>query len=98
MSWWCLLLLPASAMLPGLASAQTVEDRARTAAEAARAKSGDSEALLENYINPGLGGRPVATVDKSRSFTPNLACQKTANFLEILIQPGAGGDISTVRI
>src|SRR5690606_11863470 len=40
----------------------------------------------------------LATVDKRRSFTPKLACQKTANFLEILIQPGVGGDITTVRI
>lgn len=91
-------LLPLSAMLPGAALAQTVEDRARAAAEAARAKSGDSEAILENYFNPGLAGQPIATVDKSKSFTPNLACQKTANFLEMLIQPGAGGDITTVRI
>ncbi|WP_184099190.1 hypothetical protein [Sphingopyxis panaciterrulae] len=94
----CLVLLSVSAALPCLASAQTVEDRARAAAEAARAKSGDSEAILENYINPGLSGQPIATVDKSRTFTPNLACQKTANFLELLVQPGAGGDITTVRI
>ena len=93
-----LTLLSLSAMFPGVAAAQTVEDRARAAAEASRARSSDSEAILENYINPGLGGQPVATVDKSKSFTPNLACQKTANFLEILIQPGAGGNISTVRI
>ncbi len=98
MSWRSLALLPMSAMLSGLASAQTVEDRARAAAEAARATSADSEAILENYISPGLSGQPIATVDKSQSFTPNLACQKTANLLEIVIQPGAGGDITTVRI
>lgn len=98
MSWRSLVLMPVAAVLPGLAAAQTVEDRARAATEAAHAKSGDSEAILENYINPGLSGRPIATVDKGRSFSPNLACQKTANFLEILIQPGAGGDIATVRI
>ena len=93
-----LALLPISAALPGVALAQTIEDRARTAAEASRSKSSDSEAILENYISPGLAGQSIATVDKSKSFTPNLACQKTANFLEILIQPGAGGDIATVRI
>ena len=93
-----LALLPISAALPGVALAQTIEDRARTAAEASRSKSSDSEAILENYISPGLAGQSIATVDKSKSFTPNLACQKTANFLEILIQPGAGGDITTVRI
>ena len=94
----CLALLSVSAALPSVALAQSVEDRARAAAEAARVKSADSEAILENYINPGLSGRPIATVDKSRSFTPNLACQKTANLLEILIQPGAGGDITTLRV
>ena len=78
--------------------AQSVEDRARAAAAASRAKSGDSEAIRRNYLTPGLAGEAIATVDSSRSFTPNIACQKTATMLEVLVQPGAGGDLTTVSI
>ena len=93
-----LFLLPVSALIPSAVSAQSVEDRARAAADASRAKSGDSEAIQKNYITPGLSGQPIATIDGARSFTPNLACQKTASLLEILVQPGGTGDITTVRI
>jgi len=80
------------------AIAQTVEERARAAAEAARAKSGDSEAIQRNYLTPGLAGQPITTVDTSRSFNPNLACQKTATLMEVLVQPGGSGDLTTVQI
>lgn len=78
--------------------AQTMEERARTAAEAARAKSGDSEAIQRNYVTPGLSGQPITTVDNSKAFTPNLACQKTATLMEVLVQPASSGDLGTVQI
>nr|WP_302053999.1 hypothetical protein [Sphingomonas tagetis] len=80
------------------ASAQGVEERARAAAAAARAKSGDSEALQRNYVTPGLAGQPITTVDSKRSFSPSLACQKTASLLEILVQPSGTGDLGLVQI
>ncbi|MBL0914770.1 MAG: hypothetical protein IBJ13_04445 [Sphingopyxis sp.] len=87
-----------SALVGFPASAQTVEERARTAAAASRAKSSDSDAILENYLTPGLSAAPIATVDGTRRFTPNLACQASASLLEILVQPGSGGDLAHVRI
>ena len=93
-----LLLLPMAAMASASTLAQSVEDRARAAAEASRAKSSTSKAIQENYLTPGLSGQPIATVDRSQSFTPSLACQKTSSLLEILIQPDGTGDINTVRI
>jgi hypothetical protein len=81
-----------------MATAQTMEDRARTAAAAARAKTSDSEALQQNYVTPGLAGQPITTVDNSKTFNPNIACQKTSTLLELLAQPSATGDIGTVRI
>lgn len=78
--------------------AQTVTDRARSAAEAARAKSSDSDALLRNYVTPGMSGEPVTTVDDSRTFTPKLSCQTSATMLEVLVQPAASGDLSRVTI
>ncbi|HUD92663.1 hypothetical protein [Sphingobium sp.] len=92
------LLLVAALSLPAPLHAQTAEDRARAAAAAARAKSADSDALLGNYVTPGLAGQPVTTVDTSKAFTPNLACRKSATLLELLAQPNATGDIGTLSI
>src|SRR3546814_20529526 len=80
-----LLLLPMAAMASASTLAQSVEDRARAAAEASRAKSSTSKAIQENYLTPGLSGQPIATVDRSQSFTPSLACQQTSSLLEIQI-------------
>ncbi len=85
------------------AAAQTsdqteMEARARASASASRARSADSDALLRNYVTPSLAGQPVTTIDASRSFATSLACQKSGTLLEILVQPAASGDISTVRI
>lgn len=80
------------------AFAQDMDARARAAATASRAKSGDSEAISSNYLTPGLANQPVSTVDNSRSFTPNLACQQSATMLEMLVQPGMTGDISHLSI
>lgn len=84
--------------VPGLVQAQTMEDRARTAAEASRSKTSDSDTLQRNYVTPGLAGQPISTIDNSRSFSANLACQKTATLMEVLIQPSATGDIGSVQI
>lgn len=78
--------------------AQTMEARARSAAQASRAKSSDSEAIQQNYLTPGLAGQPITTIDNSKSFNPNIACQKTATLLELLAQPTSTGDIGTLSI
>lgn len=87
------LVLVAALALPAPLHAQTAQDRARAAAASARAKSADSDALLGHYVTPGMAGAPIATVDSSKTFTPNLACQKSATLLELLAQPNATGDI-----
>jgi Tfp pilus assembly protein PilX len=92
------LLLFAALGLSTPLHAQTPEDRARAAAAAARAKSADSDALLDNYVTPGMAGQSITTVDSSKAFTPDLACQKTATYLELLAQPNTTGDIGTLSI
>ena len=79
-------------------SAQDMDARARAAAAASRARSSDSDAITTNYLTPGLANQPVSTVDTSRSFTPNIACQRSATMLELLVQPGATGDITHLSI
>ncbi|BAV63215.1 hypothetical protein KFK14_07400 [Sphingobium phenoxybenzoativorans] len=93
-----LALLTAAFAMPLPASAQTIEERARAAAEASREKTSDSEAIQENYLTPGLAGQAISTVDNSQTFNPNIACQKTATLLELIAQPASTGDIGTLRI
>ena len=92
------LLIIAALVPPAPLAAQSIDERARAAAAAARAKSSDSDKLLQNYVRPGLAGQPISTVDLSRTFTPSLACQKTATLFELLVQPDASGDLAMVRI
>lgn len=87
-----------AALLPALASAQSMDDRARAAASASRAKTSDSDDLLGNYVTPGLAGEAISTVDGSKSFNANIACQKTSTMLELLAQPSSTGDIGSLRI
>lgn len=89
------------ALCTGIAStsrAQEMQDRARAAAAASRAKSSDSDRLQSSYVIPGLSGGRIVTVDASAGFASSLACQKTAKLLEILVQPGSGGDLAHVSI
>lgn len=79
-------------------TAQTMEDRARAAASASQAKTSDSDALRQNYVTPGLAGNAITTVDGTTSFTPNIACQRTATMLELLAQPSGTGDIGALTI
>ncbi|WP_334184827.1 hypothetical protein [Novosphingobium sp.] len=75
-----------------------MEERARAAAAASRTKSSESDAITRNYLTPGLAGQAVTTVDGSRSFTPSLACRRTASLLEVLVQPASTGDLTAVSI
>ena len=89
-------VLAATSFAGSGAQAQTMEERARTAATAAQAKTGTSDALRENYVTPGISGLAISTIDSSATFTPSLSCQKTASLLQVLIQLGATGDITTL--
>src|SRR3546814_14106789 len=75
-----------------------MEQRAHTAADASRAKTSDSDALQQNYVTPGLAGQQISTVDNSRTFAPNIACQKTATMLEVVVQPSGTGDLGRVQM
>ena len=69
----CLFTTALATLLIPTASAQTMEDRARAAAHASRAKSSDSDAIQRNYLTPGLAGEPIATIDNSQGlFKPEM--------------------------
>lgn len=98
LAWTVKATALATLLMPAPVPAQSMEERARTAAEASRAKSGDSEAIQRNYVTPGLSGQPITTVDASKTFTPSLACQKTATLMEVMVQPASTGDLGAVQI
>ncbi|MEO7466701.1 MAG: hypothetical protein ABIV36_06800, partial [Sphingobium limneticum] len=89
-----ILAISSVALAPQAGQAQEMEGRARAAAAVSRAKSSDSDAIISNYVNPGLAGETISTTDSSTTFTTHLACQKSATMLELLVQPGATGDIT----
>lgn len=93
-----ILAISSVALAPQGGQAQEMEERARAAAAASRAKSSDSDAIISNYVNPGLAGEAISTTDSSATFTTHIACQRSATMLELLIQPGATGDITHMRI
>lgn len=93
-----IILMGSVALAPQSGLAQDMEARARAAAAASRSKSSDSDAITSNYVNPGLAGETISTIDSSRTFTTNLACQKSATMLELLVQPGTTGDITHMSI
>lgn len=90
------LLLSAAALAQG--TEPSVQDRARSAATASRARTSSSDALQSNYVTPGLSGQTITTVDGKTGFTASLSCQKTSTLLELLVQPGRSGDLTQVRI
>jgi len=98
LSWIVTATALATLSVGSPAFAQSVEDRARAAAGAARSRSADSELLRRNYVTPGLSGQPITTVDNKRSFIPRLMCQKTATLMEVLVQPSGTGDLASVQI
>ena len=93
-----LIFMGSVALAPQGTQAQDMEARARAATAASRTKSSDSDAITSNYVNPGLSGEAISTVDNSRTFTTSLACQKSATMLELLVQPGTTGDITHLSI
>jgi len=98
---WIAHILSALVTLIGCgtaAHAQSMTDRAQTAAAASRARTSDSSSLLQNVVTPGLSGQPIGTVDGKTSFTAALECEKSAKWLELLVQPSASGDLGTVTI
>ena len=59
-----------------------------------------TESGIQQNINAPMtsGNTSMSTLDGSQSFTAQLTTPSSFKFLTIIIQPGAGGDITSVRI
>lgn len=54
---------------------------------------------LQGFTNPLIGGNaPMTTLDGSQSFTSQLSCPSSTQFLDLLAVPSATGDLSELII
>ncbi len=106
--WWrsivaasfaALSVLPAG--LPQAAAADLAEGRSagQSAGETIRHRFGSRDLLRRNIINPMTSSEsPLETVDGSTAFAGQLSFPSSRKFLEVFMQPGPSGDLSTVII
>jgi hypothetical protein len=57
---------------------------------------GSGDLLNLNLIQPMLTGQPLSTVNGQNSFTAQLFCPSTKQFLQILVHPSTTGDLDSM--
>ncbi|KPJ87966.1 MAG: hypothetical protein AMJ53_17420 [Gammaproteobacteria bacterium SG8_11] len=62
-----------------------------------RAYAGDAESINNNLTRPVMSSDQMTTFNGA-NFSAQMACPSSTAFLEILIAPGASGDISTITV
>ncbi|MGA3282505.1 MAG: hypothetical protein ABSD50_16170 [Smithella sp.] len=87
---------------PSLAGAQSDIDQSRSAAQSAAGSAyqylGSGSAINQNAGQPIMSNTPMTTLDGSQSGNVQMSCPSTTKFVDILIQPGATGDLTTVMV
>jgi len=77
----------------------TGQTAGQTAGETIRGKFGSQDVLRQNIVNPMTSSEtPLETVDGSTAFPGQLSFPSSRKFLEVFMQPGPSGDLSTVII
>src|ERR1700686_5015436 len=56
---------------------------------------GSGDLLNLNLIQPMLTGQPLSTVNGQKSFTAQLFCPSTKQFMQILVHPSTSGDLDS---
>ena len=59
---------------------------------------GSGDAVNLNLIQPMLTGQPLSTVNGNNSFTAQLFCPSTRQFLQILVHPSTTGDLDSMIV
>ena len=78
---------------------ETGKTTGQTASRLALGKYGSTSGLKDNAINPLVSSESMLnTVDGSTAFDAQLSFPNSNKFLEVFIQPGSTGDLSTVII
>lgn len=63
-----------------------------------RSKTSKPEDLRNNFTQPTIANGSISTFDGKTSFNPGISCQKSTDYLRLMIQPGGTGDISMVQV
>ena len=95
------LLLPLLSLLliPSFLFAQSSADAGSTLGNQALGSYGSKEGLNSNLFQPMMSGAsPMQTLDGSKQFNAQLSCPSSQRFLEIFLQPGPTGDITTLMV
>ncbi|MGB9760643.1 MAG: hypothetical protein ACPLZG_12510, partial [Thermoproteota archaeon] len=58
-----------------------------------RKSAGSKEAIQQNLISPMLGSGNMTTLDRSKSFSTNIACPSSIEFLTVTVQSNEKGDL-----
>ncbi len=89
--WMCIALLAA----PREGLSQSPSDLGVTQGNNLLNIYGTKSGITNNISNPLTSSNtPMTTVDGTVSFSGQLQCPNSQRFMEVLIQPGATGDIS----
>ncbi len=81
---------------PGEVLSQSASDLGEAQGNSVLNIYGSKSGVTNNVSNPLTSSNtPMTTVDGSTSFSGQLQCPNSQKFMEVLIQPGATGDIDT---
>lgn len=106
--WWTsivaasfatLSLFPPNSVGAATGDMATGQSAGQTAGETIRGKFGSQDLLRQNILNPVTSSEsPLETVDGSTAFPGQLSFPSSRKFLEVFMQPGPSGDLSTVIV
>src|SRR5271169_4559440 len=81
---------------PGEVLSQSASDLGEAQGNSVLNVYGTKSGITNNVSNPLTSSNtPMTTVDGTVSFSGQLQCPNSQRFMEVLIQPGAPGDITT---
>lgn len=80
-------------------AATTPEGAAEDTGNQALSKYGTAQGMNENMFKPMMSGStPMTTLDDTQQFNASLLCPSSQQLLQVLVQPGPTGDLSTLIV
>ncbi len=77
---------------------QEHKDKGKSAYDAIASKVGTVDGVTKNLTNPLTAGDQFSTLDGTRTYTQQISCPSSANYLELFFGLNGSGDLSPVRI
>jgi hypothetical protein len=85
--------------VPGVVFSQNASDLGEVQGNSVINIYGSKSGITNNVSNPLTSSNtPMTTTDGSTSFSGQLQCPNSQKFMEVLIQPGTTGDITTFMV